>query len=735
MPTTNPVPSQDPSDLLFNAGKLDEVLNGTGNSFTDRLGTARRTVAGMNADFDAQLADAESDLNVYRSDAAASAAEALGYLQTIRATSYGAYSSDPATDPLGNPPTVGDEYFNTTANLLKRWNGTTWQASDINTANLAASSGSSLVGFDGGTVQDVMDNAKAIANYTALRNYTGRATCVRITQQGLAGVFQRDDADTTSADNGGTIIVDAAGRRWKRQFEGDVHARWFGAKGNWNGSTGQDDTAAIQAFFDATPYGTLDFGGNDYNYKISAPISIATDANAGLSRRDRHIKAYGAVITCTGVGQADAFLFSAAGPWPASSFSLSAEGLTFGGTVSRAFISFPDADNFFEQMQFERITTTNAAVGELFFFQNGTESNLGGVTLRKCSGGPNTTRFLHLKGSEAYGQFDDWTIEDCFHLGTGSMFYLDGSVATTTLQYSRIRRNFSAGFGLKGISGANQYITFSTIENFYAEPKGNAYDSIDCELIGCTVENVVNTVHDFTGKTIRVLVAGSVRDTDIINCLSYNGVTAPWETGTYVDVQITNPENVSIKGRMEKFFNRAVSYGRPYIYPGNAESVRLCSAQNDLSITTTGAKTLYTFTNASGGVAYDLSDDIFEIDVAGQLFGGATNFAMSFQLFDGTNTETLATISTSALENNARHFKMSATIMVSGAVFQTLHSEAFFANAIFTKPPRTYAERGLVVRANNPILRVNVTTLNAGAVEVNYVKIVRNRRVSTYTLA
>lgn len=147
MPTSNPVPSQDPSDLLFNAGKLDEVVNGTANSFTDRLGVARRTVAGMNADFDAQLADAESDLNVYRADAAASAAEALGYLQTIRATSYGAYAEDPATDPLGNPPTVGDEYFNTTANLLKRWNGTTWQASDINTANLAAPSGSSLIGY------------------------------------------------------------------------------------------------------------------------------------------------------------------------------------------------------------------------------------------------------------------------------------------------------------------------------------------------------------------------------------------------------------------------------------------------------------------------------------------------------------------------------------------------------------------------------------------------------------
>ena len=172
MPTTNPVPSQDPSDLLFNAGKLDEVLNGAGNSFTDRLGVARRTVAGMNADFDAQLADAESDLNVYRADAAASAAQAMGYLNTIRTTSYGAYASDPATDPLGNPPNVGDEYFNTTANLLKRFNGTTWQASDINTANLAAPSGSSIVGHQPAgtgavatTVQDALQNTPSVWNF------------------------------------------------------------------------------------------------------------------------------------------------------------------------------------------------------------------------------------------------------------------------------------------------------------------------------------------------------------------------------------------------------------------------------------------------------------------------------------------------------------------------------------------------------------------------------------------
>lgn len=109
--------------------------------------------------------------------------------------------------------------------------------------DLASPGGSAMVGYDGGTAQDVLDGAKPMANYTALRNYTGRATGVRITQSGLAGFFQRDDADTTSADNGGTIIVDASGRRWKRVFDGAVSVKWFGAVGNGV----VDDTSAIRA--------------------------------------------------------------------------------------------------------------------------------------------------------------------------------------------------------------------------------------------------------------------------------------------------------------------------------------------------------------------------------------------------------------------------------------------------------------------------------------------------------
>lgn len=49
MPTSNPVPSYDPSDLIFNAEKLDQVVNSTASTYTDRKGVNRRTLAGIDA--------------------------------------------------------------------------------------------------------------------------------------------------------------------------------------------------------------------------------------------------------------------------------------------------------------------------------------------------------------------------------------------------------------------------------------------------------------------------------------------------------------------------------------------------------------------------------------------------------------------------------------------------------------------------------------------------------------
>lgn len=88
--------------------------------------------------------------------------------------------------------------------------------------NLAAVDGFSLIGA---------------SNYADIRNYTGSGTRIlcygRSTEfDGAHGIFALDPTDTTSADNDGTVLVTAEGKRWKRKFTGPFQAVWFGAIGD-----------------------------------------------------------------------------------------------------------------------------------------------------------------------------------------------------------------------------------------------------------------------------------------------------------------------------------------------------------------------------------------------------------------------------------------------------------------------------------------------------------------------
>lgn len=47
-PTSNPIPSEAPQDLKFNAGKIDEFVTSQGWTYTDRFGVKRYTIEGMN---------------------------------------------------------------------------------------------------------------------------------------------------------------------------------------------------------------------------------------------------------------------------------------------------------------------------------------------------------------------------------------------------------------------------------------------------------------------------------------------------------------------------------------------------------------------------------------------------------------------------------------------------------------------------------------------------------------
>jgi hypothetical protein len=271
---------------------LDGVAVGASIAQTLADTTTQQTIATTKA----------SEANASASASAASAALSLSYLNDVKTRYYGALASNPVLDPLGQPVTIGDEYFNTTSNLLFRYNGTTWQASDINTANLAASGGAGLVGYDSGTVQTVLDDAKPMASYTALRAYTGTATGVRITAAGIAGFFQRSLTDMTSADNDGTIIVDAAGRRWMRLFNDSYHVDWWGPDRTGVTSSTTEVNAAID-YVSSVGGGVLQFGKGIYkgNFILKPQVVLIGYSHGGtrglINTNDPLGVNYGTVMT------------------------------------------------------------------------------------------------------------------------------------------------------------------------------------------------------------------------------------------------------------------------------------------------------------------------------------------------------------------------------------------------------------------------------------------------------
>lgn len=114
-------------------------------------------------------------------------------------------------------------------------------AGAVKTSDLTTPSTVAIGGFSAAEAQSILDNALPLQSYTALRAYAGRANGVRITSPGTSGVFLRDLTDTTSADDGGVIIVDASSHRWRRIYSGAADVRWFGAQ------PGVDSGAAINA--------------------------------------------------------------------------------------------------------------------------------------------------------------------------------------------------------------------------------------------------------------------------------------------------------------------------------------------------------------------------------------------------------------------------------------------------------------------------------------------------------
>lgn len=166
----------------------------------------------------------------------------------------GAFYQWAGTIPVGGLVVpAGSSPFDSGGNLLPGWVDQT----DLTLrSQLKNKDGESLVGG---------------ATYAQIRasNVTGdQIKCLgrAANRDGGEGWFFLDAADTTTADDDGTVLVDSVGRRWKRAFDGSKKAAWFGVK------YGVDAATAIQA--------AVNTGGKievkDGQYPINTRVNIDT---------------------------------------------------------------------------------------------------------------------------------------------------------------------------------------------------------------------------------------------------------------------------------------------------------------------------------------------------------------------------------------------------------------------------------------------------------------------------
>jgi hypothetical protein len=167
--------------------------------------------------------------------------------------------------------TVGAMALSVFVNGLRVEQGSGLDYVETNNQTITFTSGLSAGDLVVVAIHGDIDAAATPPNYTiesiaALRLLTGTTTATQLlllwnyVAGDGGGTFRYDSTDTTTVDNGGTVIVDAAGRRWKRQYRGPLHSKWFGARGD----NATNDTAALQAALNAAANGALQIDAGTY---------------------------------------------------------------------------------------------------------------------------------------------------------------------------------------------------------------------------------------------------------------------------------------------------------------------------------------------------------------------------------------------------------------------------------------------------------------------------------------
>lgn len=245
-PTNKPIPSEDPRDLKFNAGKIDEEVNGSADYYTDRFGVQRLTNTGRNNQFQTAQDEREDEFVASQEDKEAR------FQQFLLNSGYqflGDYENGPYTitarnqiiryqnefwrlNAATNPP------YTTTGINSTSWTTDVTHLVSVGDANLrqelSSSSGLKLIG-----------QCASIATLRAITlEYVGQQVFVKEHTSGMGqggGIFYCHSLTNPESlvDDNGFQIVTASGQVLRRKDRNIMSAEMFGAIG------GQDISPVI----------------------------------------------------------------------------------------------------------------------------------------------------------------------------------------------------------------------------------------------------------------------------------------------------------------------------------------------------------------------------------------------------------------------------------------------------------------------------------------------------------
>ena len=236
-------------------------------------------------------ATSASNASTSETNAAASAASAAASFDAFDDIYLGAKSSDPTVDNDGDALTAGDQYFNTTTNVLKVYNGSAWQNTEysdlslLDDVNITTPADGSLLFYDTGTskwIDNVVSGDITIAD-------TGVAAIG-------SGVIVNDDINASAAISvSKTALVDGTGLTLTGDtLSVDASQTQITSVGTLTGftSTGIDDNATSTAItidssqnvgIGGTPFYSLDVQGSATDYEGLRVLNTNTAASPTTS--------------------------------------------------------------------------------------------------------------------------------------------------------------------------------------------------------------------------------------------------------------------------------------------------------------------------------------------------------------------------------------------------------------------------------------------------------------------